>query len=101
MVIGVGDAGKLSFSTHVAQCSHGHVSYFYHHENIGACLGFEQPEFLFPLLHQSEGARAKKKPNIPTTLQETPFSKLAMPALCFSAGTFALTFSTYVDFDRE
>jgi hypothetical protein len=37
--------------------------------------------------HKSEGARAQT-PNIPTTLQETPFSKLAKPALLFFSGTF-------------
>ena len=50
----------MSFNTHVAERSHGHVSYFYHQENIGAGLGFEQLEFSVPLLRTRATAQAHK-----------------------------------------
>jgi len=78
----------MSSNTHVAESSHGHVSYFYQQENIGAGLGFEQLAFLVSLLRTRARQQAHKHRTFLQHCRKSPFSKLAKPALRFFSGTF-------------
>jgi len=83
MVIGAVMQESYVFNTHVAWSSHGHVSYFYHQENIGAGLGFEQLAFLVPLLHTRARERVHKHRTFLQHCRKPPLFKISKTSTAF------------------